>query len=69
MLFVLTSLRTSQNFLQAIYTYFTLPVGLFSYYTSIVDVNNFESFGAATFYPYSTFLRLLPAFLEPKRRF
>ena len=28
-LFVLTSLRTSQNFLQTTYTYFTLPVGLF----------------------------------------
>ena len=64
-LFVLTSLRTSQNFLQAIYTYFTLPVGLFSYYTSIVDVNNFESFGAATFYPLFYVLASVASFLEP----
>ena len=69
MLFVLTSLRTSQNFLQAIYTYFTLPVGLFSYYTSIVDVNNFESFGAATFYPLFYVLASVASFFGAKTSF
>ncbi|WP_368097132.1 O-antigen polymerase [Bifidobacterium pseudocatenulatum] len=69
MLFVLTSLRTSQNFLQAIYAYFTLPVGLFSYYTSIVDVNNFESFGAATFYPLFYVLASVISFFGAKTSF
>lgn len=69
MLFVLTSLRTSQNFLQAIYAYFTLPVGLFSYYTSIVDVNNFESFGAATFYPLFYVLASVASFFGAKTSF
>lgn len=68
-LFILTSLRTNQNFSQSIYTYFTLPVGLFSYYTSIVDINNFESFGAATFYPPFYVLASVATFLEPRRRF
>lgn len=68
-LFVLTSLRTSQNFLQAIYTYFTLPVGLFSYYTSIIDINNFESFGAATFYPLFYVLASVASFFGAKTSF
>ena len=68
-LFVLTSLRTSQNFLQTTYTYFTLPVGLFSYYTSIIDVNNFESFGAATFYPLFYVLASVASFFGAKTLF
>ena len=68
-LFVLTSLRTSQNFLQTTYTYFTLPVGLFSYYTSIIDLNNFESFGAATFYPLFYVLASVANFFGAKTLF
>ena len=68
-LFILTSLRTNQNFSQAIYAYFTVPVGLFSYYTSIVDINNFESFGAATFYPPFYVLASVATFFGAKTSF
>lgn len=68
-LFILTSLRTNQNFSQSIYTYFTLPVGLFSYYTSIIDINNFESFGAATFYPLFYVLASVASFFGAKTSF
>lgn len=51
----LTTLRTNNSVMQSLYSYFSIPVALFSYFSELINISGFQSYGAASSYPFFYF--------------